>query len=62
LLRRVVWKKFSVVSEMLATSIVTDNLTSLMMEAASISETTVNFFQTTRRNNPEDSHLHIRRR
>jgi hypothetical protein len=34
----------------------------LMMEAASISETLVNFYQTTRRNNPEDSHLHIRRR
>jgi hypothetical protein len=30
----------------------------LMMEAASTSETLVNFCQTTRRNNPEDSHLH----
>jgi hypothetical protein len=29
----------------------------LMMEAASISETSVNFYQITRRNNPEDSHL-----
>jgi hypothetical protein len=29
----------------------------LMMEAASTSETSVNFYQTTRRNNPEDSHL-----
>jgi hypothetical protein len=29
----------------------------LLMEAASISETSVNFYQTTRRNNPEDSHL-----
>jgi hypothetical protein len=28
-----------------------------MMEAASTSETTVNFYQTTRRNNPEDSRL-----
>jgi hypothetical protein len=28
-----------------------------MMEAASISETLVNFYQTTRRNNPQDSHL-----
>jgi hypothetical protein len=27
----------------------------LMMEAASISETSVNFYQTRRRNNPEDS-------
>jgi hypothetical protein len=32
-----------------------------MMEAASTSET-MNFYQTTRRNNPEDSHLHTRRR
>jgi hypothetical protein len=29
----------------------------LMMEAASTSETSVNFYQTTQRNNPEDSHL-----
>jgi hypothetical protein len=28
-----------------------------MMEAASTSETSVNFYQTTRLNNPEDSHL-----
>jgi hypothetical protein len=28
-----------------------------MMEAASPSETSVKFYQTTRRNNPEDSHL-----
>jgi hypothetical protein len=34
----------------------------LMMEAASTSETSVNFYQTTWRNNPEDSHLHTRRR
>jgi hypothetical protein len=33
-----------------------------MMEAARTSETLVNFFQTTRRYNPEDSHLHTRRR
>jgi hypothetical protein len=33
-----------------------------MMEAASTSEMSVNFYQTTRRNNPEDSHLHARRR
>jgi hypothetical protein len=31
----------------------------LMMEAASTSETLVNFYQTTWRNNPEDSHLQI---
>jgi hypothetical protein len=29
----------------------------LMMEAASTSETPVNFYQTTQRNNREDSHL-----
>jgi hypothetical protein len=34
----------------------------LMMEAASTSETLLNFGQTTRRYNPEDSHLHTRRR
>jgi hypothetical protein len=34
----------------------------LMMEAASTSETSVNFYQTTRRNNSEYSHLHTRRR
>jgi hypothetical protein len=31
----------------------------LVMEAASTSETSVNFYQTIRRNNPEDSHLQI---
>jgi hypothetical protein len=36
-------------------------LIALMMEAARTSETSVNFYQTTRRNNPEDSHLFIRR-
>jgi hypothetical protein len=29
----------------------------LMMEAARTSETLINFYQTTRRHNPEDSHL-----
>jgi hypothetical protein len=33
-----------------------------MMEAASISETLVNVYQTTGRNNPEDSHFHTRHR
>jgi hypothetical protein len=38
-------------------------LIALMIEATSISETSVNFNQTTRRNNPEDSHLcHTHRR
>jgi hypothetical protein len=31
----------------------------LMMEAASTSETSINY-QTTRRNNPEDSYLHTK--
>jgi hypothetical protein len=31
-------------------------------ETASTSETSVNFYKTTLRNNPEDSHLHTRRR
>jgi hypothetical protein len=31
-------------------------LIALMMEAESTSETSVYFYQTTRRNNPEDSH------
>jgi hypothetical protein len=32
-----------------------------MMEATSTSETSVNFYQTARGYNPEDSHLHTRR-
>jgi hypothetical protein len=32
---------------------------SLMMEAASASETSVNLYQTTRCNNSEDNHLHM---
>jgi hypothetical protein len=34
----------------------------VMMEAASSSETLVNFYQITWRNNPEDSHLYTRYR
>jgi hypothetical protein len=37
-------------------------ISALMMEAVSTSEMSVNFYQTTRRNIPEDSHLHARRR
>jgi hypothetical protein len=33
-----------------------------VVEARSISETPVNFYQTTRRSIPEDGHLHTRRR
>jgi hypothetical protein len=34
---------------------------SKMIAAASISETSVNFYQTAGRNNPEESHSHTRR-
>jgi hypothetical protein len=34
----------------------------LVMEEASTSIASINFYQTTRRNNPEDNHLHARRR
>jgi hypothetical protein len=34
----------------------------LKIEAESTSKTSVNFYQTTRRNNREDSHLHNRHR
>jgi hypothetical protein len=37
-------------------------LIALMMEAARTSEASENFYQTTRRNIPEDSHLHTRHR
>jgi hypothetical protein len=35
-------------------------LTGLVMETASTSRTQVNFYQSTRRNNPDDSHLQIK--
>jgi hypothetical protein len=37
------------------------SIISLMMQATSISETSVNFYQTTGRNTPESSHLHPHR-
>jgi uncharacterized membrane protein YfhO len=49
-LRHTVWKKFTSISEVVAASIIR-----AMMEAASISETVVNFYQTTRCNSPEDT-------
>jgi hypothetical protein len=45
LLRRVVWQNFTDVPEMLAASIIG----------------TIAFYQTKRRNNAEDSHLHTHR-
>jgi hypothetical protein len=38
------------------------SIIALMMEATGSSETSAYFYQTTRRYNPEDSHLHTRRR
>jgi hypothetical protein len=52
-----VWWKFTKVSEDLSASIIR-----AMMEAARYSETLVNFYQTTRLYNPEDSHLRTNRR
>jgi hypothetical protein len=40
-------------------SLVETDQDALMMEAASISETSVNFYQTTRRNIPEDSDIQV---
>jgi hypothetical protein len=61
MLRRVVWQKFTVVSEVLAAFIIR-LMIALMMGGVSTSETSANFYQTTRRSIPEDSHLHTRRR
>jgi uncharacterized membrane protein YkgB len=52
--------KFTDVSEVLPVSII--RAISLMMAAVSTSETSANIYQTTRHKNPEDSHLHTRRR
>jgi hypothetical protein len=38
------------------------SIIALMMEAASSSETSVNSYQTTQRDNPKESHLHTRSR
>jgi hypothetical protein len=59
----VLWKEFTDVSDVLPASTIRDlmmkaaSIGALIMEVASISETSVNFYQTARRNNPEDSHL-----
>jgi hypothetical protein len=42
--------------------IVAPAMIALMMETVRTSETLVNFYQTTRRYNPEDSHLRTHRR
>jgi hypothetical protein len=60
LLRHVVWWKFTDVTELIAASII--RVTSKPRAPASTSETSVNFYQTTRHNNPQDSHVHTCRR
>jgi hypothetical protein len=55
LLRLVFWYKFAYVSEVLTASII--KVIAMMMEAAVTSETSVNFYQTTRSNSLEDRHL-----
>jgi hypothetical protein len=75
MLDRVVLWKFTDISEVFAVSIIRamskrrakklsrfskrDYLVALMMEAVSNSETLVNFYETTRRNIPEDCHLQV---
>jgi hypothetical protein len=59
MLLRVVWCKFTEVSEVLAAFIIR---AIALIEAERISEMSVNFYQTTRHNIPEDSHLHTHRR
>jgi hypothetical protein len=49
-------KKSAISQEALAASIIRAMI-ALIMEAARTSEILVNFYQTTRRYNPEDSHL-----
>jgi hypothetical protein len=62
-LHHVVWLKFTDISEVLVASIFRaiykprGLLIALMMEAKSTSETSENFYQTTQRNIPADSHL-----
>jgi hypothetical protein len=53
MLRCVLWKKFTGVSDMLI---------ALMTEAANTFKTSVNIYQTTQRSIPDDSRLHIHRR
>jgi hypothetical protein len=55
------WLTLHFISSVLLCSIIRA-IIALMMEAASTSKTSVNFYQTTWCNNPEDSQLHTRRR
>jgi hypothetical protein len=56
MLRRVLWYKLTDVSEVHIGPVIR-----AMMEAACTSETSVNFYQTTRHNTPDDNHLHTLR-
>jgi hypothetical protein len=51
MLRRAVYEKFTDVSVVLTAALI------FLMEAVSNSDMSVNVYQTTRRNIPEDSHL-----
>jgi hypothetical protein len=53
MLRRVVWQKLTDISEDFRGAIT-------LMDTVSTSETLVTLYQTTRRNIPQDRHLHIR--
>jgi hypothetical protein len=61
MLPRVVWLKFTDVSEVFSASSIREMI-ALMMETASTSETSVDIYQTALCNIPENSHLHTRRR
>jgi hypothetical protein len=54
------WLLTDVLEELTASII--SAILALMMEAVKPSETSVSFYQTARRDIPEDSHLHTRRR
>jgi hypothetical protein len=62
MLHRVVSQHFTDVSEMLGAFIIREMSIVpivVMMKAVSTFETSLNFYQTTRLNNPEDSNIHV---
>jgi sorbitol-specific phosphotransferase system component IIA len=59
MLRLVFWQKLTDVSEVFVVSIA---LIGLKIQTVSTTEMQINFYQTTRRNIPEDSHIHTRGR